>query len=336
MRVLGACASGAAVLACMFVETDGLLAVALGLVALSWAMACYASDLAGYAAVAVGFLALATFAALGYFDVSGWFTLVTFTFLAFAQLVPSRIEAPPRALVRRVSRVTGVTGLVTVLIPVMLAALTPLGVFPSSPAWPLIDGVMVTVALAVFGGWLLAAGVFFGVEAAYYAGYAATALAVMYQFQESGLERPEFYTTVIGLYVVAMGYLFARLGPDRKVPRGTDLLGTAVMLGIPAVLAVRATGVEDAWTHAIWAFGLSLVAVLAGVAGRVRVYFFGGVATIVWVSLLYSFEYLVQFWWLLLGIIGVAMLVIALTWERQRMVVADTRSWLRRSFEGWR
>ena len=77
-----------------------------------------------------------------------------------------------------------------------------------------------------------------------------------------------------------------------------------MLLGIPAVLAVRATGIEDAWTHAIWAFGLSLVAVAAGVAARVRVYFFGGVIVIVWVSLLYSFEYLVQFWWLLLGIVG--------------------------------
>ena len=224
----------------------------------------------------------------------GWFTLVTFTFLAFAQWFHRGSRRPRGRLCDASPASPGSRGLVTVLIPVMLAALTPLGVFPSSPAWPLIDGVMVTVALAVFGGWLLAAGVFFGVEAAYYAGYAATALAVMYQFQESGLERPEFYTTVIGLYVVAMGYLFARLGPDRKVPRGTDLLGTAVMLGIPAVLAVRATGVEDAWTHAIWAFGLSLVAVLAGVAGRVRVYFFGGIATIVWVSLLYSLKYLLR------------------------------------------
>jgi hypothetical protein len=30
------------------------------------------------------------------------------------------------------------------------------------------------------------------------------------------------------------------------------------------------------------------------------------------------------------------MLAIALTWERQRMVVADTRERLRRSFDGWR
>ena len=158
VRVLGACAAGAAVLASMFIGTDGLLAMALATVALSWAMACYSSNLAGYAAVAAGFVVLATFAALEHFDVSGWFTLIAFTVLAFVQLVPARLQAPAGALLRRVSRVTGVSGLVTVLVPVVLAALTLSGMLLPSPAWLRIDGVMVTVALAVFGGWMLTAG----------------------------------------------------------------------------------------------------------------------------------------------------------------------------------
>ena len=125
VRVLGACAAGAAVLACTFIEPDGLLAVALAIVALSWAMACYSSNLAGYAAVAVGFVVLATFASLEHFDVSGWITLIAFTVLAFVQLVPARLHAPAGALLQRVSRVMGVSGLVTVLIPVALAATHP-------------------------------------------------------------------------------------------------------------------------------------------------------------------------------------------------------------------
>ncbi len=129
-----------------------------------------------------------------------------------------------------------------------------------------------------------------------------------------------------------MGYLFARLGEARRVPPGTDLAGIAILLGVPALQTVVATAPADIAAHAWWAIGLSLVAIAAGVGLRCRTYFFGGVAALLWTALFRSWSYLVTYWWIVLGVVGVALLVFALTWERRRMLVDGTR----RALEGWR
>ncbi|MDO8986741.1 MAG: hypothetical protein Q7V14_00755, partial [Coriobacteriia bacterium] len=78
------------------------------------------------------------------------------------------------------------------------------------------------------------------------------------------------------------------------------------------------------------------VAIGAGVTYKVRGYFLGGVVAIVFVSVVRSWLYLVSFWWLVLGIIGVTMLVVALTWERQQSMVANAQQRVRQALVDWR
>ncbi len=88
--------------------------------------------------------------------------------------------------------------------------------------------------------------------------------------------------------------------------------------------------------NSLWAVGLALVAMAVGIVARVRGYLFGGVAGLVAVSVWRSFFVLVEFWWVVLGLIGVAMLVIALTWERQQVLLKRTGSRLQEMLGGWR
>lgn len=90
------------------------------------------------------------------------------------------------------------------------------------------------------------------------------------------------------------------------------------------------------WGHTMWALGLSLVAIIGGVAGRVRAYFFGGVSALVLTALFRSLLYLVEFWWVTLGVLGIVMLAVALTWERERLLLTATGHKVRETFSGWR
>jgi hypothetical protein len=132
-----------------------------------------------------------------------------------------------------------------------------------------------------------------------------------------------------------MGELYAWREPDRSVPRGIDVLVAVIGLGIPAMAALTTAGMDGA-VHVAWVVGLSLVAIFAGVTLRVRAYFLGGVIAMALVVGVKSLTYLAQVWWVVLGLIGTMMLVIALTWERQRQVVSDTRKALADTLATWR
>jgi len=114
-----------------------------------------------------------------------------------------------------------------------------------------------------------------------------------------------------------------------------DACAALVGLGVPLAVALAAPP-ADAGVHALWVLGLSVTALAGGVLAKSRWYFFGGAFALAAVAVYRSFVVLSEFWWLLLGLVGIAMLVVALTWERQRMLVTDTRERLRRSFEQWR
>jgi hypothetical protein len=86
----------------------------------------------------------------------------------------------------------------------------------------------------------------------------------------------------------------------------------------------------------MWTVVLAVIAIGGGVFLRVRIYFFGGVAALLITVILRSFAYLAEYWFITLGIIGVAMLVVALTWERRRTVLAGAGHRVRDTFTGWR
>lgn len=218
----------------------------------------------------------------------------------------------------------------------MLVALAAAGgLLGSAGEWYALGEYGMTVALAVLGAHVVAQSARQEFEPGYYAGGIALVGSVWSLWGALGVDWFELYTTPLALYLIGAGYLHRHLSSAREFPVVTDAGAAAVGLGLPLMVALSAPGGE-ALGHAGWVIGLSLAAIGGGIAAKSRWYFFGGVGAITVVSLYRSFVALSEVWWLLLGFVGVAMLVIALTWERQRMLVADTRERLRRSFEGWR
>ncbi len=193
----------------------------------------------------------------------------------------------------------------------------------------------IAVGFAVLGAHAIVQGARWEFEPAYYAGGLAWVFGVWSALGWAEVVTPELFSTALALYLVACGYVSSRSSPSRRHRSVLDGAAVVVGLGYPLVLALRAT-TSDAGSHALWVLGLSVLAIAGGVAAKSRWYFFGGTAALVVIAAYRSFVVLAEFWWVLLGLLGVAMLIVALTWERQRILVADTRSWLRRSFEGWR
>ena len=205
----------------------------------------------------------------------------------------------------------------------------------SAGAWTEIGLGGVALTLAVLGAHLIVQGARWDFEPAFYAGGLAWVFGAWSALGWADAATPELYSTPLAVYLVACGYVSSAVSPSRRYRFVLDGAAVVVGLGYPLMLALAAT-TSDAGNHALWVLGLSVVAIAGGVVAKSRWYFFGGTAALVIVAAYRSFVVLAEFWWVLLGLLGVAMLVVALTWERQRIIVADTRSWLRRSFEGWR
>lgn len=174
-----------------------------------------------------------------------------------------------------------------------------------------------------------------GIEPGLYVAGFSLVLAAWSEAFAADVTWVEFYTTPLGVYLVVAAYVYARLDRDREFPVVFDYFAVAVTLGIPLLVALQAPD-ASALGHAFWVFGLALLGIAGGVLAKSRAYFFGGVAALVLVALDRSVHLLAEFWWVVLGLLGVVMLVVALTWERQRLLFSDARGALKRSFEDWR
>jgi len=201
--------------------------------------------------------------------------------------------------------------------------------------WYAIGALGVSVLLAVAGAHVIAQALRWRIEPGLYAGGFALLLATWVYAGSVHLSTAEVYTTPLAIYLVACGYVRLHQHPHEPFPVILDGLAVVIGIGYPLMLGLTAPAGAAA-THALWVLGLSLIAISGGILAKSRWYFFGGVGALAAIAGYRSFVVLAEFWWVLLGLVGVAMLVIALTWERQRSVVADTRHRLARSFEEWR
>ncbi len=197
---------------------------------------------------------------------------------------------------------------------------------PSQPA---------AAALLLVGAGVAATCVARAFEPGYYAAGAPLVLAAWTQVALVEGSLAVCYSTPIALYIVLCGLIYVRQGDGRTIPAALDAVAVAVGVGYPLLVSVQAAG-QRGFSEALATVGISLAAIGAGVAWKVRWYFFGGVAALAAVAFYRSFSAIAEYWWLVLGVVGVALLVVALTWQRQRMFVSDARSWLARSFDGWR
>jgi len=314
-------------------EHPAWLAVALAGSAAAWTVAAWRADqwFAGAAGLAAFGSLYAAIAQVG--PVPG----VTVTVLGVAGLamgVPAFTRsAGPGGPNHRVGAAAAISGLVG------LASVPFVGIVGeavgSADSWYRLGPSAMAGALAVLGAGVLVQSVRWRIEPGYYAGGFVLVLAIWTQLGTYDSPWIEAYTTPLALYFVCCGYLRHLLDRERPFPVITDIAAVASGLAYPMISALNAPRPEAA-LHALIVFVLALVAIGAGVGAKSRWYFFGGVAVASIIVLYRSFTALAEFWWLLLGVVGVAMLVIALTWERQRMAVADTRERLKHSFEGWR
>ena len=192
------------------------------------------------------------------------------------------------------------------------------------------------VSLLILGAYVVAQSTRWRIEPGLYVGYGVFLVAAFVEIGVLDLGVAEWYSTALGVYLIAMGYLYAEMEDARSVPFALDLAAVVVTLGLPTWLTLANGWGPESFTHTAWAIVLSLAFVAAGIVLKVRAYLFGGAAALIVVSGYRTITYLAAFWWLVLGLIGMVMLVIALTWERQRILLSETQRRLRDSFERWR
>lgn len=309
------------------------LAASLALLVLAWGMTAYASlpEFAGAAGVAASLCALAT---LAWLDAPAWVTIVTVLAVSALHLLWPRVE--PRGLPSRSGRVARALAAVGALGPVALGLARAAEVAGLQvDRWARIGEQGFVVALLGLAAYCVVAGVAHRVEAGVYVGAGVLVVAVWAELAAIEVDAIAPYAAVLAGCV---GWAGVRWGRTHQVtpPLVFDVFSAVIGLIPPALAAVASGRGTDAWVPVMWAIGLSLAAIGLGVALRVRAYFFGGAAALVFVSLARSWLYLAQYWWLLLGIIGIAMLAVALTWERQQRLLVSARHRMESTFEGWR
>lgn len=308
--------------------------LAFALTGLVWLIMAVASDHPLFVPVAGLFGFCAIFAAADHFVLGPWATLAPVTFVAYALL--SLLFLPEARLARRWTDAAAAAGLIGMVLMCLAMAEGGLGAeFGLSLSWAGSGGHELAAAVGLLGVFVMVAGIARRIDAAPYLGGALVLLAYFIEIDTLDVGTVEWFSTPLALYIMWAGARVRKGMPGRgtAVP---DVLAAAVGLGVPALLSTLPLYQDEPWVHLAWAVMLSIVAILAGVTFKVRGYFFGGVVALVFTAVVRSWFFLVSFWWLVLGIIGVTMLVVALTWERQQMLVADAERRLRAAMVDWR
>jgi hypothetical protein len=200
----------------------------------------------------------------------------------------------------------------------------------SWPRWLDFDRHALAISLLALGVYGVTQATRWRVEAIEYCGWGSVLLGVVAEFGALEYTTAELYSTSIAAYAVGMGYVYARHHSERGVPVAFDATAVAVGLSVPLLWTLGGHG-PDVFTHLAWSVGLSALAIVAGIVLRVRLYLYGGAIAIVVATGWRTIVYLAGIWWVVLGLIGVAAIVVALTWERQRALFSDvvqlTENW---------
>ncbi len=313
----------------------GSVALCLGLTAVAWVGAAVIGAVPGLVLLAsvLGFGAL--FALTDHLDLASWARVAAGVVASYALL--GALALPVReGAARRWADVVGAAGFIGMVITCTAVAAGHLGEsFVEPSLWGVYSGHELAAAVGFLGVFVIVAGILRDIDEAPYLGVAALLLAYCIELATLDIGTVEWFTTPLALYIVWAGWWSRRGRPGRgsAVP---DVMAAIVGLGIPSLLAANPLYQDRPWVHLVWAVALALVAIGAGVALRVRGYFFGGIAALVFTAIVRTWVYLVSFWWLVLGIIGIAMLVVALTWERQQQLVATARRAAHAALTDWR
>ena len=331
---LAVSAAVAGTASCWLGGGDWWVAAALALSAASFAVAAAAGweELVFPAALTL-LVSLAT--ALSTAGYPGWVTVAVMGGAGLALGVSAFLPSTRKGSSHE--RVGGLLSFAGVLPLLWLVWLGQMGPVLGTGGWMAIGEQGIVASLLALGAYGVAQAVAWRIEPLFYMGFFAVLLGGWAEFRALDWTTIELFSTSLALYLAGMGYLYSVWDtPRRRIPIAIDAGVVAVGLGVPLVLALSNSFGKPMVVHTAWTIGLSLVAIAAGIAVRSRWYLFAGSGALVLVSAWRSMSYLAQMWWLVLGLIGIALLVIALTWERQRQLIGETRERLQRSFEDWR
>jgi len=332
-------AAGAATIAAAMGPVEWPLVGALALASLAWCAAGFATreqalafptGLLGFAAVVAGVAAV---------DPSPWVTIAVLGIVAGALGLLAVFSATgPDGRFSRTGQALTLAGLLGMgfLVALGVAGELAADVLYEMPKWAEFGSQGVAASFAIAAAYVIAQSYLWRYEFASYGGWALLLVSVCVELTAWDVTAFQAYTTVVAAYLVAMGYLYAARGAERTVPVPLDVATVAVGVGMPALIALTAPMGAAGFSDLVWAVGLALVSITAGVVLKVRAYLFGAAGALVVVVGWRSFSYLASVWWLVLGLVGTAMLVIALTWERQRQMLTETQQRLRDGFEHWR
>jgi hypothetical protein len=304
---------------------------------LLWALAVAAAAYSARQELVTPVVTLAVYVAagVGLSAAAGPWPLTVIAF-ALVSMVLGSLTLFPAFSPRGSLRVTGgwlaISGAIGLAFLVVSGAPSATGMgYGAMPDWADLGRQGLAISLLLLGAYVVTHAVRWRVEPMEYAGWAAVLLGVLAQLWAAESTGIELYTTPIAMYAAGMGYLYAWRHPDRGVPLPLDAMAVLIGLGMPVLRTV--TDFEgDAIFHLMWAVGLSVAAIVSGIGLRVRWYFYGGVSAIAVATGWRTIVYLAGVWWVVIGLIGVAAIVVALTWERQRVLLKDAVLWT----QGWR
>ena len=313
-------------------DRTGSLALALGLTAAAAAVVVVSSGWREGAVVPVILGTGAILAALDHWDAGPWVTVAALGVAGFACLAPALVRTgdQPRDT-GRLDRALAFAGLIPLGVGVMIGLSASTGL--TAPAWAQLTGHHSAITLLLLGAYILAASTRYRLEPGFYVGAGVLVLALFSELDAVGADWVELYSTPAALYLAWCGYRWAGHGEARRVPLVSDLGAAAVALGLPFLAMLDPwQPALDSWVHTFAVVGLALLAMVAGVTLRVRSYFLGGVAALVLTALVRSWDVLVMWWWLVLGLVGTGMIVIALAREVRQAMASGVRDLM----AGWR
>lgn len=297
------------------------------LLSLAWSATAVRTDRALIGAAAISAW-VAAVAALTGAEVSPWALLVS------AVAAGAACCAAP--LIRRVAyRAAAACSAAGIAMLAFSAAIALAGEFSGVPAAWSVGRQGLVFALVVLAAGVWVTGVRWDREEAGYVAGALAVLAAWVELDAVAVRWAAAFSTPAAVYLSACGYAYRRFKAQREYPVALDVAAVLVGVGLP-ILAALDPAEGEALVTVMLAFGVCGLALLAGVLLKVRWYLLGGAFGLVAIAFYRSLVLFAYFWWIPIGAAGLIMLVVALTWERQRMLVTDARRWLSASFEGWR
>ena len=309
-------------------DVGGTLTGVLLLIAAAWGLIAIAAALpAGFFGTGL-FASFALVAALSWRDPAPWVTLLSMAALSGALVLPRvLVSGGDRPKLRNAARALAIAGLATAGQLAILGAAswairgTSMGThaFETGEA-----GIALGFALA--GVATVTLSVIEDFEPGRYAGWFAVTLGLLFGAHTAGLRQAEFFLLGLAAYSAAMGWLWSRRGPDREVPVASDALTCLLGVAAPFLLSLAATDPSRSLEHGLWALGLAVVAVVAGMVFRSRSYFLGGIAIAGLDALWLSRSVLLALpAWVWIGLAGLALIGGGVTFARRELLGAASR-----------